>query len=519
MRSRCVHERKRTGCVTCKTRHVRCGEEKPICHNCKRLKKECSYAPTDDAARPRRRTKTDITFKAVTFPLAPTTHPQAPIKKATSSRERRVFDFFCQRTVPLLSHNFSSEFWTYDVLQMFESVPAIRHCILALASLHLDAHDGKHEIGATEASSCCLTSSSTSHYFGALSCLRRAIDPAFIERSSLEVALVASTLLAIYESLLGCGKQSRIHVHHGIQLALQSQSDGANSRVFFPTVRLLGTFKLGQRMLSREGDTAAEKSFDSMFMDLIALRQADSEIEKLVFKSLSVNHKVVQFATDCDSGKFVGRTEERHAMHSHLLNLVQDCRGDLANADYPDAHAVKILRSQLELTWIILRRGMDGGQTSYDGCTQNFETILHLVESVLVGRDQVNQPPLAFSIDLGFIPLLLFVARLCRQPILRRKAIDMLAMCPPTDGNWDRQRAIAAARAVIRFEEQCEDDDAPHPIPEERRVHHILFDDSNSETSKSEENMRITLMTRPKGDTMGFNSATFHIPVERLAIG
>ncbi|PWY84724.1 hypothetical protein BO94DRAFT_467896 [Aspergillus sclerotioniger CBS 115572] len=39
-------KRTKTGCLTCRQRRVKCGEEKPICHNCIKSKRECKgYAP------------------------------------------------------------------------------------------------------------------------------------------------------------------------------------------------------------------------------------------------------------------------------------------------------------------------------------------------------------------------------------------------------------------------------------------------------------------------------------------
>lgn len=35
--------RTKTGCLTCRARKVKCGEERPICSNCQRLRRECAY--------------------------------------------------------------------------------------------------------------------------------------------------------------------------------------------------------------------------------------------------------------------------------------------------------------------------------------------------------------------------------------------------------------------------------------------------------------------------------------------
>ncbi|KND86236.1 Sterol uptake control protein 2 [Tolypocladium ophioglossoides CBS 100239] len=37
--------RVRSGCQTCRSRKVKCGEQRPICNNCARLKRHCVYAP------------------------------------------------------------------------------------------------------------------------------------------------------------------------------------------------------------------------------------------------------------------------------------------------------------------------------------------------------------------------------------------------------------------------------------------------------------------------------------------
>ncbi|KAL6940531.1 hypothetical protein ACO0QE_004435 [Hanseniaspora vineae] len=46
-----------TGCVNCKTRKVKCSEEKPQCWNCARMNKECIYIPLDEQKRQRRMRK------------------------------------------------------------------------------------------------------------------------------------------------------------------------------------------------------------------------------------------------------------------------------------------------------------------------------------------------------------------------------------------------------------------------------------------------------------------------------
>ena len=43
--------RTRTGCLTCRQRRVRCGEERPVCKNCSRKSRDCQWAKDGDKFR------------------------------------------------------------------------------------------------------------------------------------------------------------------------------------------------------------------------------------------------------------------------------------------------------------------------------------------------------------------------------------------------------------------------------------------------------------------------------------
>jgi Fungal Zn(2)-Cys(6) binuclear cluster domain len=45
MAARVGYRKSRNGCHKCKTRHVKCNETTPLCHNCARLGLECTWPP------------------------------------------------------------------------------------------------------------------------------------------------------------------------------------------------------------------------------------------------------------------------------------------------------------------------------------------------------------------------------------------------------------------------------------------------------------------------------------------
>ncbi|KAG2416372.1 hypothetical protein HFD88_007587 [Aspergillus terreus] len=79
--------RRRTGCLTCRARKVRCDEDKPVCANCIRLRLQCAYKNIIPGNVPRRShpprassatTTSSTPSTTPSFPPDPATHPAAP---------------------------------------------------------------------------------------------------------------------------------------------------------------------------------------------------------------------------------------------------------------------------------------------------------------------------------------------------------------------------------------------------------------------------------------------------------
>ncbi|KAJ4031804.1 hypothetical protein NW758_012093 [Fusarium oxysporum] len=54
VRQRRAHTRSRTGCSECRSRRVRCGEQRPTCENCVNSRRTCEYPPVKIPLRERR---------------------------------------------------------------------------------------------------------------------------------------------------------------------------------------------------------------------------------------------------------------------------------------------------------------------------------------------------------------------------------------------------------------------------------------------------------------------------------
>ncbi|BCR99563.1 Zn(II)2Cys6 transcription factor [Aspergillus luchuensis] len=80
--------RRRTGCLTCRARKVRCDETKPTCANCTRLRLQCTYKSTIQAVIPRQRHNSQSSGTVVSAASAPTS------TASTTPSDRPDVNFF-----------------------------------------------------------------------------------------------------------------------------------------------------------------------------------------------------------------------------------------------------------------------------------------------------------------------------------------------------------------------------------------------------------------------------------------
>ncbi|KAK4936392.1 hypothetical protein LTR10_022718 [Elasticomyces elasticus] len=114
-------------------------------------------------------------------------------------------------------------------------------------------------------------------------------------------------------------------------------------------------------------------------------------------------------------------------------------------------------------------------QMVYDNYTHFFQNIIKLCRSVIELDSASNgstAPRMSFSFDLGIIMPLSFVAKRCRDPVIRRTALDPLLDCPRREGIWLSWMTGQVAEQIISIEEDgiirpetCND------VPSENRIH------------------------------------------------
>jgi hypothetical protein len=96
---------------------------------------------------------------------------------------------------------------------------------------------------------------------------------------------------------------------------------------------------------------------------------------------------------------------------------------------------------------ILLTASLTEEESSFDNYLQEFTNILEQIEGL------ISSSSTRFSVDIGVVPVLYYIAIKCRHPHVRRKALGMLRDPPRREAVWDSLGAASVVSEVIMVEE------------------------------------------------------------------
>ncbi|WAO88763.1 Zn(2)-C6 fungal-type domain-containing protein [Fusarium falciforme] len=138
-RKRAFHPRKRTGCITCKIRRVRCDEQKPSCNRCLSTGRKCDgYANNISTELPSPPASANPSSSETRLPRRNATIPMTlvlPLPRR-NDQELRSYRFFLDVTASEFAGVFDADFWLTDIPRTCHSDPAIWHAVVSLGAAH-----------------------------------------------------------------------------------------------------------------------------------------------------------------------------------------------------------------------------------------------------------------------------------------------------------------------------------------------------------------------------------------------
>ena len=382
--------------------------------------------------------------------------------------ERRAFRFFREQSASDFSGFFGSSFWNRTVPQFCHTEPSIQHAVFALGSLHegiqlqgLEGSGGR-----------------VRDPFALQEC-NKAIRHLFTTASSKgpqsdETFLMACALFICFECLQGNYNSALSHMQNGLNIfrrwqakesgfipskSLQSFKPRSTvegeiaqmfSRLnmqplFFPNTHLFPTDVMKQDIslaLDSTKDSFTSTSEARDWLDYFVSNRVQARAAAFVGS---------QAADDQSCANEFQDESDYHLLHEWLAIFQRFVKEKSSTFGPKDQLGVLVLKMQYQSVKIILSVPVAHEEAAFDSFETGFTSILSLATSVVLR--QAPEHTARFSFETGIVPTLFFTATKCRNPWIRRQALNILSTTPRQESVWHSEILSKIVERVILIEE------------------------------------------------------------------
>ncbi|KAK1751064.1 hypothetical protein QBC47DRAFT_392149 [Echria macrotheca] len=361
-------------------------------------------------------------------------------------------------------------FWERQVLQLASGEKAFWNVLVALGALHRRweySHNHPRSIKpAPDSTIVNFARQAAHHYYGAISLAKEINDPATL--AALSAALAAAAQLA------GRWSESEVHIQAGLRL-IQSHPHLDPMAELIPSLERIDL----QAMFFE--DVRFPYSLYKTFSPA-DLAQGHPwppppgpdlpSLDEGAFVILSIVRRFMRIAGAAENGvltmeEFVAAMEQVSIDTSRweqALDHLLTTESQPAGRQSPEEER-KILTMRLYHTLLVqcLTAGALGPQTRWDKALPYFVRAVELAEAVILATPTAL--PFFLSLEPGIaVPLFLTAVR-CRHPLVRRRALRLLAGMNRQEGIWNCRAAARVARECIALEEEGLGIQLPLPVP------------------------------------------------------
>lgn len=394
--------------------------------------------------------------------------------------ERRCFEWFIRRTATKVPGVFASNFWHSLVPQVSSSEQVVLHAALALASAH------ETQMRRTSLPDCAAQETleqdefTTRQYNKAINHLLPLLH--CTDKHSVRVALTACMVFACIEFL-----QRRYEIGHA---HLQ-----AGRKVLFQAGARANTSGDGIVLRAQPSDSVEDGLFEAFSrldlqaallngMELQILTQNDRECHALPPKFQSVDQARRSLDTLLRRSYQLRRGDSNHKRNSgtfyHQFTMERrQIQIDLSSwlhayesshvalergMPVRDAIGYRLLHIYYTMAYILTETSSNPpNESEVDHFTDHFISIINYTTDVLATSEPITRqdmkskqcsPKFSFTMDMGIVPPLYFVATNCRVPNVRRQAIELLATASYQEGVWEGTLAAMVATEIMNVEER-----------------------------------------------------------------
>ncbi|ETN42987.1 uncharacterized protein HMPREF1541_02145 [Cyphellophora europaea CBS 101466] len=444
---RAKHSRSKRGCRVCRIRRIRCDLTKPSCTRCTSTGRKCEGYPIDihpdaDAAAGGGRTLPAASALAkVLVPRSPSVNPHI------DSNEHSHLSYFQHQTAHHFGGYLEDQFWSRLVLQLGTSDNCVLYVTIALGSLHRKFEQGCRSPKQAEHGA---VGNDTGYlYAKAVTLLQGHIAEQGWRK--LEVTLVCCILCTGFEWLRGDPKSASVHLRAGLEILQQWQTQTAGGPSYWSPAGHLIRNKLAPfyTRLALQAGTVPDWS-----LPWNTLQATNTTIEP--FQSLhhardSLCNLLGQVYLIPERRELLrmrtSKSLKEHKKYETLLSQWAEYFHAYTTREtltgHVQASAIVLWLLYIAATVMLPNMYPDAEPGDTKDETDAFGRMVNVAErlfSIYTSR---------FSIDLGWVAPLYYVAANCRQPQIREKALRFLASHQSYEGSWSSPEAVLRAKGLM----------------------------------------------------------------------
>lgn len=377
-----------------------------------------------------------------------------------------------------LSGIFDSDFWDQLVLQSSFEEPAILHAVAAIGSAYRSNRLARDELDAQIGDMDKEGTNALREYNKAIVCLKAHL--AYVDLCSLRVTLITCMLFICFEYLRRNLKVGDTHLLNGLRLVRHIHNrqypdresilitgetpESVDDHLIEAFARLnlqCALFGLGAKhTYLLEGDSGFCFNIPPLFE---SVQQARRQLDGM----LSGTYHLLMQRCDNEQGDLANSDladflHDQQQLKTSLASWLEAYHRTISQMkhDLTCSLAFMVLRMYHTMAYIISSVCHPlAAESDFDLYTGDFVSIIkqaiELAEGAKIHMLERPSPfkKKTFTVDMGYIPVLYYLALKCRNPRMRRQAIKMMQVSPHREGVWDGELSAAIARRVVSLEE------------------------------------------------------------------
>ncbi|PVH72695.1 hypothetical protein DL98DRAFT_576703 [Cadophora sp. DSE1049] len=479
----------RTGCGTCRMRRVKCDEGKPTCNRCIKFGVECDgYRPPPKVFEPKAAQKREILPNPHQIKTSMRSGMALPSLGAlanspfASIEEHQYFELFCVRTGYDIFPTFDSGCTRQRLLESCHFNPAIRHAIVALGALDRTAEMvscfDKMSLTPVERDA-----AANEHHQNALRQYVKAVKymaaDAAEKKLDLRTMLLTCLLILAFESWTGNMDLAVKQVHAGIRLIQEWKENYRGDeekytklspapyvveddlvQIFCRLAVQHSFFADGHSpelhaVLGMEGPRFT-RSMPDTFEDIFEAGKYYNGIIRRGVYLITTQSAYLGPDVQEDSDIWRWAIKEQEEIQSDVWRFNKAFAPVLEKvAEGPQKHYALFIQLSMAIGYIGLSTHLSIDESIHDQYNPVYKRVVFLAKAVMREMPATSKTrPSNFCFDTRVIVPLWVVGLKCREPTIRKEAINFLLEHPRREGIWDSVFAGKVLQWAMHVEEE-----------------------------------------------------------------